>query len=666
MIPAYCVRSCMRLAICALAILTCARAQGPADVTDATLEDLMRVKVSTASKYLQPATDAPAFVTVIDREYIERFGYRTLADVLQSVGGFYITYDRNYSYIGVRGFSRPGDYSTKVLLLVNGHRMNDAVYDAALIGTEFPLDLDLVQRVEVIRGPGSSLYGTSAFFAVINVITRTPERDLPALETSFDALSFGGIKGRVTYSHFVRGWDVMASASTYRFDGQTLFFPEFNGSATNNGVTSGTDYDSSYNGFFQLGRPHWRVEALYGSRDKGVPTASYESDFNNPANHTVDDRGYVSLLYTRDIGKWSVTARGAYDTYNYAATYINPPDAQGTRIVDRDFSRADTLSSELQLGRHVGAHFLTVGIDARDNLRLYQANYYVSPRTVWTDDRRSSTVFAGYGQDEYSITKSFLAHVGVRVDRYSTFGKTINPRMALIWKPTSTTDLKLIYGSAFRAPNSYEMYYATRLYQAGQELNPERIHSGEVLLEHTFLGHWRLSGSVFRNNISNLISATDLGDGSISYRNSSSAHAQGVDLRLIAQFDHGLLGRVSYSYIDAHNVGDGNALSNSPHTLIKMGLSVPLVRKLAFASLDGNYVSRRGTLAGSSVPSYLRLDVTLLARQVARKFQISASVYNLANTKFWDPGAQEHLQDRLAQDRRNFRFKLTYALGAHR
>ena len=99
--------------------------------------------------------------------------YRTLADVLNSVRGFYTSYDRNYSYIGVRGFARPGDYNTRVLLLIDGHRFNEPTYDMAAIGTDFPIDVSLVDKVEVIRGPASSLYGTSAFFAVINVITKT-------------------------------------------------------------------------------------------------------------------------------------------------------------------------------------------------------------------------------------------------------------------------------------------------------------------------------------------------------------------------------------------------------------------------------------------------------------------------------------------------------------
>ena len=87
--------------------------------------------------------------------------------------GFYVTNDRNYSYVGARGFNRPGDYSTRVLLLVNGHRMNDNVYDQASVGADFGIDAAMFERVEIIRGPASSLYGTNALFAIVNVVTRT-------------------------------------------------------------------------------------------------------------------------------------------------------------------------------------------------------------------------------------------------------------------------------------------------------------------------------------------------------------------------------------------------------------------------------------------------------------------------------------------------------------
>jgi outer membrane receptor protein involved in Fe transport len=158
-------------AFCLISIAVRAQTQN-VDAMDLSPEELKTVHVYTASMYLQSDREAPSSVTIVTADQIRKFGYRTLAEILNSVRGFYVSYDRNYNYVGVFGFSRPGDYNDRFLLLVDGHRMNDNVYGQALIGTEFPLDIDLIDRVEVVRGPSSSLYGASAFFSVINVITK--------------------------------------------------------------------------------------------------------------------------------------------------------------------------------------------------------------------------------------------------------------------------------------------------------------------------------------------------------------------------------------------------------------------------------------------------------------------------------------------------------------
>src|ERR1017187_7141898 len=165
----------------ALLILTCgsrndcAGQQSIPDLSEASLEQLGNIQVYSASMHVQPSEDAPSSVTVITAAEIQEQGFRTLADILQTIRSFYVTYDRNYSSLGVRGFARPGDYNTRILLLVDGHRLNDNIYDEAMIGTEFPIDIELIQRIEIVRGPVSSLYGSNALFAVINIITTRAE-----------------------------------------------------------------------------------------------------------------------------------------------------------------------------------------------------------------------------------------------------------------------------------------------------------------------------------------------------------------------------------------------------------------------------------------------------------------------------------------------------------
>ena len=171
------------------------------ELMDLGVERLIEIEIPTvvgASKHEQKVTEAPASVTIVTAEDIKRYGYRTLADLLNGVRGFYITYDRLYTYAGIRGVNRPGDYGGRLLILVDGRRVNDPIYDTAPLGTDFILDLDLIERVEIIRGPGSSLYVNNAVFGIVNIITRRGRR----CQGSRDLRVVGAFEpctGRLTY-----------------------------------------------------------------------------------------------------------------------------------------------------------------------------------------------------------------------------------------------------------------------------------------------------------------------------------------------------------------------------------------------------------------------------------------------------------------------------------
>src|SRR5690606_14006981 len=159
------------------------------DLGSLSLEQLLEIEVPIvygASRYDQKATLAPSSVTLITADEIRRHGYRTVAEALNSLPGVFLSNDRNYHYLGIRGFLRPGDTLTRLLFLVDGHRMNDNVFGGTHVGTDSIVDLDLVDRIEFIPGPSSSIYGNSAFLGVVNVRTRRPE-DIGGLEASVEA-----------------------------------------------------------------------------------------------------------------------------------------------------------------------------------------------------------------------------------------------------------------------------------------------------------------------------------------------------------------------------------------------------------------------------------------------------------------------------------------------
>lgn len=132
------------------------------DLTALSLEQLLGVSIVGASKYPQRQSEVAAAVSVITRQEIKTFGWRTLGEALASLPGVYTTYDRQYSYLGTRGLGLPGDLTARVLVTINGNRVNDPVYDGGPIGRDFPLDMDLVERIEFIPGPGGAVYGQNA------------------------------------------------------------------------------------------------------------------------------------------------------------------------------------------------------------------------------------------------------------------------------------------------------------------------------------------------------------------------------------------------------------------------------------------------------------------------------------------------------------------------
>jgi outer membrane receptor for ferrienterochelin and colicins len=637
----------------------------PQDVSDMSLEQLGQITVYSASKHEQTVNDAPSSVTVITADEIQLYGYRTLADILENVRGFYITSDRYQSYVGVRGFGRLGDWNSRILLLVDGHRINDSVLGQAFIGLEFPVDIDLIQRIEIIRGPSSSLYGAEAFFAVINVITRKenqPKRE----EISFAAGSFGSYGGRATWDDEYKGVVFAVSGSFYSSSGPTLFFPEFDSPATNYGVTTNTNYESYQR---VLATVTWRgftLQGLYNAQNKGVPTAYFGSLFNDPRDRNVQGIDYLDLRYQHSLGEhWQLDAR---TSVNKNTLYGPVPYEAAPAPPDIFSYNGQWWDSEIKLSRPLPHNStLTFGTEITDNFRLDQYNTDPDVSPIPTKVSTESLIFAGYAQFDSQITRKFSVSAGFRYDYYNYgFGGSANPRVALIYHPTISTTAKLLYGSAFRAPVPYETNpdYGS-FYVANPKLQPEKIRSVEGIVEQGLGSHVHASASVFYNQISNLITLqTDQSTGLSVYENSQSATAKGVEVELSGGLPGSLTGRASYSYTQTSDSLTGQTPPNSPANLVKLNLTMPFFRRRFSASLDGQYTGSVMTLAGNTLGGFSVLNATLIAHTLGKHADISASVYNLLNKKYSFPGRPEDPEDAIQQDGATFRVKLTYRFNS--
>jgi iron complex outermembrane receptor protein len=645
----------------------------PDELSQLTLEELVDLNIDSvygASLFLQKVTEAPSSVTIITADQIERHGHRTLSDILRTVRGFYVTNDRNYSFLGVRGFSRPGDYNARVLLLVDGHRLNDNIFGSALIGTEFPLDVDLIDRVEIIRGPSSSLYGTSAFFGVINVITKHGA-GLRGVDVAGSVGSFDSRRARVSFGRtFGQGADVLLSASAYDSAGERrLFFEEFDSPDTNHGIAEGADADEFGQLFGKATVGNFTLQGLYGSRDKTVPTASFGTVFNDPRSRTVEKQGFLDARYERMLPRrWNLDARVHYDRYGYDGDYVLPyPDSGMATVVNKDFARGDWWGTELTATRKFASrHTLAVGSEYRDNVRQDQFNYDEGASFYHLDDRRRSTNWALFAQDEIALHRTLLVNVGVRHDHYDTFGGTTNPRAALIYNPADTTTVKLLYGAAFRAPNAYELFWGQNgIAKANPSLQPETNRTSEIVLERYLGRHLRATGTGFYYTVQGLITQqTDPDDGLLVYNNVETITARGLELELDGRWAGGLEARAGYTYQDSHNDRTGARLTNSPAHVAQFNGIAPLFARNAFVGFGVRYLSARRTIAGGHVDPAVVSNLTISSRPLVKGLVFAATVHNLFDSRYEDPGSEEHRQDRITQIGRSVRVKLTYRFGA--
>ncbi len=254
-------------------------------------------------------------------------------------------------------------------------------------------------------------------------------------------------------------------------------------------------------------------------------------------------------------------------------------------------------------------------------------------------------------------------NLGVRFDHYSTFGHTTNPRAGLIWTPGEETALKLLYGTAFRAPNAYELFYhdGEETVKANPDLEAETLDTWELVYERQLEKNLRGLVTVYRYAIEDLIDLdTDPADDLLYFRNLNEVEATGVELEVAARWSSGVTGRLSYAYQDAENSLTGRQLSNSPDHLAKLHLIVPLRPHRVFAGIETLYTSGRDARSGDAVSSHLVANLTVFSKILKDSMEISGSIYNLFDETYSDPASEEHLQTSIEQDGRKWRVGLRY------
>jgi outer membrane receptor for ferrienterochelin and colicins len=647
-------RTAARLALCGALLLAglataqsggraCAAespSQTAADASEMSLDELLKVKVLKVygvSHYEQNALEAPGQVTVVTAEEIRRYDYRLLSDLLNGVAGLYVTNDRNYRYLGYRGFSRTGDYNTRVLIMIDGVRLNDEVYHQAPVGLDFPLDLRLVDHVEVVRGPSQALYGNNAFLLVINVITANPS-GLPQVEGEISADTRRAATARVTAGGPVSrsGAGVLISGSLSTAPGSDLYLPHYNDPATNNGVARDSDYARSGSAFFKYSRSQFTLLGGFQQDRKGIPTGAWGTTFNDNSSRTDDRRYFADLSYHAiESPSGALKLRSYLNAYDYDGNYSYAPQPS-----TQDHSRAVTGGVEVVGNLVLPWHnILASGLEYRHAFRARQFD------STGFQDNRSIDEVGCFLQDEYRPFEPLILTGSLRFDRMSQGQLSLSPKGAVVLLPAQGLALKYLFGRSFRAPNAYELAYAGSGYRANPGLQEEVMYSNELIAEYQASNALRASMTGFQYDYRDLISTRVDADGILSFANAGRIRTRGVETEISANWQ-AWSGSLAHTYQNSsQSDAPGQPIANSPHHLVKLRLSRELLRRGVTLAAELNYTSRLATQdPAQDAPGYLVANLTLRGRDLLIKgLDASLSIYNLFDRQYSQPGGIEHL-----------------------
>ena len=514
------------------------------------------LEVTGATRNIETLSTAPASVTLVTRGEIWAFGYQRLSEAVSSVRGLYTSDDLNYEAIGIRGFSRPGDYTNRVLVVRDGHPMNDNWVGSAAVGRDFAPDLDDVSRVEIVRGPGSTFFGPGAFFGVIQVVSDPPGVG-PPVRAGGDLSSTGGATAFAHGSGAAGPVAASVHASVYDSAGQTLRFDEFR-ETPSRGEVVGADGEQAYRAALRASAGTAALDAQYMYRSKDVPTALFGTAFDPAQNEATDERvtntddrrGYVEARWQGGAGPIGIETRGAYDVEQYAGVYPYDDgagnafvftDAGGGRWITGESRLSFTgFSQKLTLGGEVASHRVEQSFDNEDD-----------GERDFSDEREFINASA-YGVEQINIVDRAIVSAGVRADRFGwRTDVAVSPRVGLVVKPYAGGYTKLVAGRAFRPPSTYELFYnddgLTQV--APDSLEPETVWTGELEHTHEIDARSYFIASLFGSQIRDLINLGVNQDGLLEYENSSDeilSIGGEVELRLTAR--SGAFGGLAVSY----------------------------------------------------------------------------------------------------------------------
>ncbi|MBM2833093.1 MAG: hypothetical protein HW406_254 [Candidatus Brocadiaceae bacterium] len=661
-------------------------------------------EVTIATRHETQISKAPSIVTVITAEEIKNLGYRTFVEILRIVPGFEILKSGDTGVVvpAVRGITS----SNKVRLMLNGHFVNSP-FTGSAFGRFDDFPVENIKKIEIIRGPGSAMYGENAFTAVINIITKDA-KDIDGVKVSsgygsFDTYEenvvFGKTYGKVDISGMLHYRQTSGFDGIVESDRQTILdnnLSSFGYPAVSQAPGSVHDGRQEYDMNLKVAYKDFYFEGLYINKNVspfiGGPQYALTDESQIGDNYVFGEVGYKKkydekftikprLYYDQfDLDNYieslpegttvpfDTDGDGNYDTLNtYPDGFIgNGKVTQkivGTEI-PFDYELFDgniiTLGFEYRLinQTNIGfsSNFHPGTYDVLDSVQDFSDTYPFlkeATRRIWSV----------YLQDTWDITDTLNLTLGARHDHYNDFGGATSPRSALTWAFMKDASLKLLYGEAFRAPNFVEMFTTNQpAIQGNEDLDPETIRTYEVGLSYRFNKYITSGINYFNNDIKDLIVRRTLesNQNTSRYENFGDAHIQGVEMETKVDIAKGNYVFMNYTFQDPKD-DDGDDLPFVARHKGNLGVNVHYWKYINtnLSTFVSGKRTRDEADTRDDLPAYALLNLSVIGKEFFKTMEVYGTVYNLLDKDYSDPGPISIPED-LPRQGRSFFVGLSY------
>lgn len=670
--PVRCAVAFMLASVLTPMALPAARAQVATEEEELSMAFGDKATISIATGSQQPLRRAPAVATVITAEDIRAMGATDLDDVLKTVPGIHVSRNvQGYNPLFVvRGIY--SEFNPQTLVLQNGVPMT-----MMFIGNRGNiwggLPLENVARIEVIRGPGSALYGADAYSGVINIITKSAA-DIAGTEFGLRAGSnktwdtwtqYGGKMGTLDVAAYLQVGATDGFRRTIDSDAQTLV-DQVSGTAPASlapgSVNTGRE---AVDAGLEIGRDKLRLRTGYRLRNDvglgGGASSALDPDSTARTERFNADLSWNDVELADDLRLGMSLSFLKYVTTYPTLLQLYPPGSWGGAFPNGMLGAPNTWERQLRASAVLtytgwSGHQWRVGV-GHDDLDMYRTQEFknftlpavaapvptpgaeVLPFPVaesFSTPHRRKVRYA-YVQDEWSFARDWALTAGVRRDVYSDFGGTTNPRVALVWDASLDLTAKVLYGRAFRAPSFSEKYSINNpVLRGNPDLKPEIINTLETAFSWQARPDTQLQLSLFRYDMKDIIRTAGF---PATRSNSGEQHGHGFELEATHDLRGNLRLQGHYAFQRSTDDTTGQDAGYAPrHQLfgrMDWGFASGLV-------LGGqvNRVAGRERAPGdtrSPIKDYTTVDLTLRARRLVADWDFSASVRNLFDADVREP-----------------------------